>query len=112
MLTEEVLVEEGWWQSPAFRVELQGLQGHLGNNFQGVGDLDRFGSGRPPGKGPMTPYQYGAVMQGIVPLQTFGNDAAGIPFVFALNFLWSHRPGHRNLSMEIVGMGRPETGNR
>src|ERR1700730_14500780 len=106
-----MLVQQGTGDWFYLRVELDGFQGDLSDNFQRKRILDRFLPGWSPRERPVAVHEYSANLRRIEIVKSLNNDVSGLPFVGGLDFLSSHGPGHRHFAVEIIGMRSAETGN-
>jgi hypothetical protein len=65
----------------------QSLQCHPGDYFQGQRDLDRFGTGGPPGEWAMVPHQHGRIFQRRISAHGLDNYPPGMRLIGLFNLL-------------------------
>src|ERR1700693_2403455 len=92
-------------------IELNGFEGHFSDDFQRKRILDRFLPAWPPYEWPVTVHEHSTHLRRIEIFESFNNDVRGLQFVGGLDFLSSHCPRHRHLTVEVIGVRGAETGN-
>src|SRR5260370_29800257 len=93
------------------RIELNGSEGHFGDNFQRKRILDGFLPAWSPNKWTVPIDKHGAHVERIKMFKTLDNDVSSFPFVGGLDFLCSHGSGHRHFTVEVIGVRGAETWN-
>ena len=111
MLTQKMLVQQGTGDWLYLRVEFNGFQGHFSDDFKSQSILDRSFSIWSPHEWPVAMHEDSTNLCRVEILKSFYNDVSGLQFVGGLDFLCSHRPGHRHFTVEVIGVRGAETWN-
>lgn len=110
MLSQEVFVQQAGVEGCGGGVEGEGFECHVGADFEGLGTLKGFDGVHVPSEGSVAAHEHGGYAQRVGLCETLDNDAAGCPFVVALDFPGGHGPCDGHAAVEVIGVGRAETG--
>ena len=111
MFTQKMFAQQVAGDRLHLRVELNGFQGHLSDDFQCKCILDRLFSAWSPDEWPVAVHEYSANPLRIEIVKSLNNDVSSLPFVGGLDFLSCHGPGHRHFTVEVIGVRGAETWN-
>lgn len=102
-----VFVEDVGGDGGGRGVEGEGVDGHLGADFEGGAVVETGGGSFAPSEGGVVGKEDGGGFEGVEVefAETFDNADAGVEFVVGFDFFRSERAGEGDGAEEMVGMG-------